>query len=108
MGDGSRLHNRQVGGLLTPENATHIDAGLPKAIGCVGAVAHQHAGHYRIARRQRHRQSMAQTQRRQLVALAFELGITGKKRRGPLLDRRHEGRLYLSGGAGFQDHQFQP
>jgi hypothetical protein len=40
----SRLHHRKIGGLLTLENPTDIDAYLAIPIGKIGAIAHQATG----------------------------------------------------------------
>src|SRR5262245_33698399 len=47
--DPRRLDDREVGGLLTSENAARVDASLPERVRDVSAVAHQPASRGKLA-----------------------------------------------------------
>src|SRR6266404_6836108 len=65
-----RLHDREVGGLLTFEDPTGVDAGLTICIGNAGTVAHQYSGSDMLSPRRYRRYCIAFRQRGELSRLA--------------------------------------
>jgi hypothetical protein len=87
-----RLHNRQIGSLLTFENTGGINAGLTVCIGNAGRVAHQTAGSDIIAQVIDRGNSMSSRQSDNPFPTGVqEPAATAEQRASPTLDERSKG-----------------
>src|SRR5215831_1037268 len=94
-----RLHDREIGRLLSFENAASVNAGLTIRIRNDRAVAHQPAGRSELAPFVYRGNRMARRQHYEFLALGVEEWIgSDNERTGPLLDEGCEGCAELAFG----------
>src|SRR5207302_3934085 len=86
-----RLYNRQVGRLLTLEDAASVDASLVVCIGHTGTVAHQTTRHGALATFVDCWDRLTRNQRHDVISFTIEEGIRADDERvNPLLRKGRE------------------
>ena len=104
----ARLHDRQVGGLRTLEDAAGIGAGLTICVDKVGSVAYQATGFDKVAQRIRRGDRVA---RRQVDQLDTPIGKTRVEAHedgiGAITRKSFEGLIDVAAAAGVKDLQLQ-
>jgi hypothetical protein len=103
-----RLKHRQIGGFRAAEDATRVDAYLPKHVGAVSCVAHQATGLDNRTVGIRRGYTMARRQGRELDSLTREENIGGDKQRVSAVARKRVERcLDLRVCAGLEDFRLE-